>query len=233
MGGRLLAFFALVLASCGDVTRDTPLDASLGGAGHTAGAGGAPLGGAGAGGAGLPGGGGSKNGGSAGLGSAGSKNGGSAGVTGGAGTAGGAAGTFGGGGSGGTKSCTYSGGCPPSEYCAVGFIGYPGCGSTGTCEARPDSCPGDCYFACSCGGESCSICISRMFGHDAIPMGSYCMSDGGGPNTMDAGLGQPCGFYNGVCAPGLKCCYPCKVGGCKATCITPEANGLCPTVTPG
>ena len=218
MRGKLAFLLAFGIGACGQATQDSVLDASAGAAGTTSG------------------------------GSIGSDGGGSGGVvvggggvpaSGGGVLAGGSAGQTGGGGTGGTGACGGTDGGLPvacgasSECCADEFCDFESaCYSPGYCAKRPKSCPGECDGACSCGGEWCSVCISQMLGHDAYPFGSYCMSDGGGPNLSQAELGQPCGYYSGVCITGLKCCYPCAVSGCQTACMYPDANGMCPTITP-
>lgn len=218
--GKLIFGIGMWLAACGETSRDATVDASAGGgASGSGGTAGISIGGAFIGGAGgvLSGGaGGVLSGGAGGV------------LTGGVGNSAGNAGS--GGGQGGYHPCTTSADCAPDEYCAWGG-GSGFCGPSVACKPRPTSCPGECIDLCPCNGEWCNICISRMFGFDAIQLNSICGSDGGGPNTMDAGLGDPCGFYSGVCVPPLKCCYPCSVAGCSATCIEPDANGMCPTLT--
>lgn len=205
--------------------RDSAADASAGAAGTAASGGVSGLGGGGAGGALVGGGGVVSGGGGVFVGGGGPVVGGSGGLAGGGGMSGSA-------GCGGTDGgfpvpCGSSSDCCADEFCDHQFACY----SPAECAKRPTSCPGECDGACSCGGEWCSVCISQMFGHDAYPFGSYCMADGGGPNLSQAGLGQPCGYYSGVCVTGLKCCYPCQVAGCQTACLPPDASGMCPTIT--
>lgn len=223
MRAEVALCLALAVGACGKTMRDSTADASAGAAGAMASGGIAGLGGAATGGV-LNGGGGTLTGGGGIIIGGGGMIDGGAGQAGGGGVAG-----SGSGGLAGSVSCLPTN-CKPDEYCAKGNNYY--CGSFGTCEKRPKSCPGECDGVCPCGGAVCNICVSRMFGHDTISFGSLCMSDGGGPNLSQAGLGQPCGYYSGVCVTGLKCCYPCTVSGCQAACMPPDANGMCPTITP-
>ncbi len=209
MRAKLGLGLALAVGACGQTAHDSPIAGSAGAAGDPASGGVAGVGGAGAGSSAF--GGGGVLGGTGGV------------IVGGGGFSG-----SGSGGVAGSIPCMPSN-CKPDEYCANGYGSY--CGSFGPCEKRPKSCPGDCDGVCSCGGAVCNVCVSRMFGHDTAPLGSWCMSDGGGPNTTQAGLGQPCGYYSGVCVTGLKCCYPCQVAGCQTACMPPDASGMCPTIT--
>ena len=235
MRGKLVLSLALAVGACGQTTRDFAVDASVASGGMTSGGIAGVVGG---GTGGVVNGGGGVVSGSGGVlvGGGGVPVGGSAGLTGGGGAAGGGAfggtaGALGGGGSGGIQACDKSNQCPPDEYCAEVNSDFH-CVSSGWCAKRPKSCPGECWVACSCGGEWCSICVSRLFGHDAAPFGSQCQGFGGASSILDAGLGAPCGWYQGTCATGLKCCYPCTVPGCQGECMPPDANGMCPVVTP-
>jgi hypothetical protein len=220
MRGKVALFVAIGLGACGGQTmHDSTVDASAGAAGTNSGG----LGGGGfaASGGTIKGGGGSSLGGVGGI----------SGATGGGGFNDGGASLGGQAGGGGTHSCSTSADCVSDEYCAS-VDGFQ-CTWLGSCAKRPTSCPGECDGVCGCEDGWCNVCVSRMFGYDATPTNSGCVSDGGTSGIFDAGLGTQCGsYYDPHCGPPLKCCYPCTVAGCHGTCIEPDANGMCPIVTP-
>ena len=106
------------------------------------------------------------------------------------------------------EGCRSNADCASEERCA-----WPTgvCGGTGTCEARPLGCPGDCPGVCGCdGADYCNECGANAAGVNVASPGPC--------------GGMVCGMR--VCPPGSTCCPLCFG---EVDCIgTPD--GLCPDV---
>lgn len=139
----------LIVGACGQTVSDSTTDASAGAAGKSASGGVSGVSGGATGGVVNGGGGVLSGGGGVIVGGGGTTVDGSAGQAGGGAMAG-----IGSGGVAGSVPC-WPTNCKPDEYCDKGNNYY--CGSVGTCEKRPKSCPGECTDVCFCGGAVCNV----------------------------------------------------------------------------